>query len=104
MGSITICYTCEFTNEEYFEPGNKTYAFVMNMLWPDALPGFSNKETIGDVLEAFLGYAYLVRLNKLKSLTSKCHWDDFQWDIVSLLNYVVWFVFIHWDRLTATHK
>lgn len=90
-GVVDSCWSCEFTGEKFFEPGNETYAYVLRMLWPRALPDFHNRETIGDVFEAFLGYGYLMDLAKPD------RWTSYQRGIIADLDFVLWFVYVHWS-------
>ena len=54
-------YICEHTGERYFDPTNAVYRSVLMECWPQAMSnlGLSNPETIGDLAEALLGFAWL---------------------------------------------
>ena len=97
-GQVAPCFTStegELKGERYFEPGNATYKHVLRMLWPSALPGYEKRETIGDVIEAFLGYAYLMREGRVPFQTRP--WGPFQIQIIADLHFVLLYVFVHWD-------
>lgn len=51
-------FVCPYTGDRYLDVTNAVYTEVFRLAWPTALPGFTNKETVGDVLEALLGYWY----------------------------------------------
>jgi len=52
-------YQCPFTGTFYFDPGNEIYTKAFRLLWPQALDWISDREKLGDILEAFLGAKYL---------------------------------------------
>ena len=50
---------------KYMDPGNATYFDFFEKTWPNTLRamGLSNKETVGDMIEAMLGHEWLRRRN-----------------------------------------
>ena len=61
-------YQCPLTGTFYFDPGNEMYTNAFR-LWPQALDWISDREKLGDILEAFLGVKYLYT-----------HYFTFSWD------------------------
>lgn len=46
--------------KDYFDPGNRVYAYALRLIWPDVLDRRNwNNGTCGDIVEALLGYAFL---------------------------------------------
>ena len=54
-------YRCPYTQQAYFDPSNAVYKAVFMNCWPEACEnlGMSNKATLGDMMEALLGWVYL---------------------------------------------
>lgn len=48
------------SGQMYADLGNQLYTDVLFQVWPGCLPGMSNKEKLGDVLEAFLGFCWFM--------------------------------------------
>jgi hypothetical protein len=42
--------------QAYHDAGNEFYKFILRKVWPVCLPGMSNAEKMGDVMEAFLAF------------------------------------------------
>ena len=57
-------WVCPTTGTAYMDPTNAIYAMVFKLCWPDTLEELymSNKETIGDLVEALLGWFYLTNV------------------------------------------
>ena len=53
------------------------------MIWPAALPNITNEETMGDVLEAFLGYHWPLTYERMVTF------PDIIKDIVEMLTMAV---------------
>ena len=47
------------SGDAYFDATNKVYTYVLQSVWPGTLKWMRNPETIGDVMEAFLGLCWL---------------------------------------------
>ena len=51
------------SGQAYFDPMNKTYAYVLKRVWEGKAlvsRGITNTETMGDVVEALLGFAWFL--------------------------------------------
>ena len=59
-------YTCPVTNRRYGDLGNATYLEFMMLVWPDSLRelGISNESTAGDLIEALLGWHYILTIKR----------------------------------------
>ena len=85
-GSVRVDFTMvevDGTRRNYFDPGNYCYLCVFRMIWPAALPDISNHETMGDVLEAFLGYHWTLTYERMVTF------PDTIKDIVEMLTMAV---------------
>ena len=51
-------YICPVTGEWYSDAGHWVYATMIRFVWPECLAG-RNEASLEDVVEAFLGFAYL---------------------------------------------
>jgi hypothetical protein len=67
-GAVAISQDCEHlpvhwadTSGRYYDPTNYVYARVFRAVWPRAWISNSNDKTVGDRVEAFLGYLWLAR-------------------------------------------
>ena len=85
-----LCFKCPIDGSLYMDPGNWVYKRALLFVWPRALPGFSNQGTIGDVVEAFLGFAYM---QKYRS----GWWGTEQREFIRLLELVISKVYLHWN-------
>lgn len=86
-----LCFKCPIDGSFYMDPGNWVYKRAFRFIWPRALPGFSNQETIGDVVEAFLGFAYI------QNVYRPGWWGAEQRELVRLLELVITNVYLHWS-------
>jgi hypothetical protein len=80
------------TGQAYFEPTNAVYSCVLERVWPGCLPGMSNVETRGDVLEAFLGMIWFMD-HPDNMQKKRCH---NQVQICDALHKVISWVYDHW--------
>jgi len=85
-----FCFKCPMDGSLYMDPGNWVYKRTLHFVWPRALPGFSNQKTIGDVLEAFLGFAYMQAKYKPAWRGTE------QREFIRLLELVLSKVYLHW--------
>ena len=62
-----VAYVLILENGErirYIDPLNVRYAEVFRCIWPESLTHITNVETLGDVVEAFLGYHWALKWRK----------------------------------------
>ena len=85
------CFKCPIDGSFYMDPGNRVYKRAFRFVWPRALPDFSNQETIGDVVEAFLGFAYIQKKYR------PGWWGAEQRELLRLLELVIFNVYAHWS-------
>ena len=77
----------------YADPGNWVYSQVLRQVWPGCLPWMSNEGTLGDVLEAFLGFCWFMN-HPDNTQRHTCHW---QLQISNDLHEVIAYVGDHWN-------
>ena len=53
-----IAYTDQESGDRYIDPGNGIYSVVFKNCWPK-VSFISNEETVGDLMEAMLGLAWI---------------------------------------------
>ena len=68
----------------------------MRFAWRGALPSFSNQETVGDVLEAFLGFVYMQKFKP-------GWWGTEQRELNRLLEPVISKAYLHYDFFETTN-
>ena len=83
------------TGQAYFDPTNAVYSYVLAIVWPGSLPAISNVATIGDVLEAFLGFGWF--MDHPHNIHKKRYGS--QAKICDGLGKVISWVDDHWDSL-----
>ena len=82
------------TGQAYFEPGNETYTYILHKVWPGCLPGMTNCGTLGDVLEAFLGFGWFMgHPDNMQS-----HSCRYQLQVYDELHKVIAWVYDHWEE------
>ena len=58
--TILVCSSRAHADEDVFDPGNFTYDFAFQLLWPELKTQYGwNAETVGDIWESILGYSRL---------------------------------------------
>jgi hypothetical protein len=77
----------------YADPGNWVYKQVLRKVWPGCLPEMGNEKTLGDVMEAFLGFCWFMS-HPDNTQRHTCHW---QLQISNDLHEVIAYVSDHWD-------
>jgi len=85
------------TGRAYFDPGNEVYSFVLHKVWPGCLPGMTNRGTLGDVLEAFLGFGWFMG-HPENSYKDMCH---YQLQVYDDLHKVIAYLYDHWEDRMA---
>ena len=60
------CWKCEAEQQSYIDVSNQIYLEVMRSCWPEALESLqmTDKETVGDLVEAILGAHYILRVRQ----------------------------------------
>ena len=86
------------TGQAYFDPTNKVYAYILDKVWPGCLPGMTNPVTLGDVMEAFLGFGWFMgHPDNMQS-----HSCRYQLQVYDDLHKVIAWVYDHWDERHQT--
>ena len=72
-----VQWKCPATGQRYADLTNKVYLEFLRSVWPRALEelGISNQETCGDLLEALLGWYYVLTIENGLALGNEA--DDF---------------------------
>jgi hypothetical protein len=82
------------TGQRYFDPSNKVYSYILHKVWPGCLPGMTNPESFGDVMEAFLGFGWFMgHPDNMQS-----HSCRYQLQVYDDLHKVIAWVYDHWDE------
>ena len=73
-GRLESHWVCPKTGTAYMDPTNAIYAMVFKLCWPDTLEELnkSNNETIGDLVEALLGWFYLTKVTHTMTVILSC--------------------------------
>ena len=85
-GSARVDFTMvevDGTRRNFIDPGNRCYIIVFRQLWPAGLPFITDPETLGDCVEAFLGYHWTLTNERLFTFS------DIIEDIVQMLTKAV---------------
>ena len=90
----------DISGQAYFDPGNETYAFVLQHAWNGkALLGshITNYETCGDVVEALLGFAWFMfhPENIYRDANTKRH--ELAYELIQAMHEVIAFTYDHWE-------
>ena len=81
------------TQQAYFDPGNEVYSYILDKVWPGCLPGMTNRGTLGDVLEAFLGFGWFMgHPDNMQS-----HLCRYQLQVYDDLHKVIAWLYDHWE-------
>lgn len=89
---ITDYEVYDSSGQAYHDATNEVYTEVLHRLWPGCLPGLSNVETIGDVMEAFLGICWFMGHPE----NERRHLFREQLEVVKRVNKVVSFIHGNW--------
>jgi hypothetical protein len=81
------------TRQAYFDPGNEVYSYILDKVWPGCLPGMTNRGTLGDVLEAFLGFGWFMG-HPDNMQPHMCH---YQLQVYDDLHKVIAWLYDHWE-------
>jgi len=75
----------------YFDPGNLVYSFAFRLLWNDVWQKYGwNSETIGDIIEAILGFHYQQVLQNREHVPARSLsrlFDDLTYNVYRVLLY-----------------
>ena len=88
-GEIPPCYICPHTGSEFFDPTNRVYNALFRLVWPTSVPNITNDETVGDLIEALLGFAYIQRVQY------PAWWGSAQRAVVETLDFVIFEMYKH---------
>ena len=82
----------------YFDAGNKCYKWVVMQCWPEAFStlGISNEVTIGDCVEALLGFRWF--LEHPENAVKDIQRNDEVLEVMNALDQVIAYVSDHWDQ------
>ena len=83
---------------------NKTYALVMDMVWPGHELWRRSEKGKGDVIEAMLGWGFLMRKMSRATLEDMLGWAPLTDDaerICRHLEIVIFFVYTHYEFYSA---
>ena len=83
-----ICWIDPQTHVAYFDALNKHYSAVFDELWPRCFSNISNYAVKGDLMEAFLGYGFMMDTGIHRS------WGNLQKSILAALDTYIYYTYV----------
>ena len=98
------CRAYDISGQAYFDPMNKTYAYVLMRVWDNkALVSreITNTEAMGDVVEALLGFAwFLYHPENIYSERNRFE-AELCYEMIEALHEVIAYTYDHWESRDA---
>ena len=95
-----IDWTDPQTHVAYFDATNKHYCAIFDELWPRCFSNISNYGVKGDLMEAFLGYGFIMEQGEpdqyviKKGIHHHHNWGTFQNSILTALDTYIYYTYV----------
>ena len=94
------CRAYDISGQAYFDPTNKTYAYVLQRVWDGKAlvsRGITNTETLGDVVEALLGFAwFLYHPGNICAGRNRLE-EELCFEMIEALHEIIAYTYANWE-------
>ena len=97
---VDCCHAYDISGQAYFDPTNKTYAYVLKRVWDGKAlgsRGITNTETLGDVVAALLGFAWFLYHPGNMCAERNILEEELCYEMIEALHEVIAYTYDNWE-------